>query len=38
MLVCYILMILYFKARGGYHAQELTTAGHGMQEPAGVVR
>ncbi|CAN5591868.1 hypothetical protein BH10PLA2_BH10PLA2_15450 [soil metagenome] len=25
MLVCYVLMILYFKARGGYHAQELVT-------------
>jgi MFS family permease len=25
MLVCYILLILYFKARGGYHAQVLET-------------
>ena len=31
MLVCYIILILYFKARGGYHAQELETAPQGMQ-------
>lgn len=38
MLACYVLMILYYKARGGYHAQELATPGHGLPEPAAAVR
>lgn len=38
MLVCYIILILYFKAKGGYHAQELVTPGHGLPEPVAVVR
>jgi MFS family permease len=38
MLVCYVLLILYFKAKGGYHAQELTVAPNTLPEPAVVVR
>ncbi len=38
MLVCYLLLILYFKAKGGYHAQELATAPNTLAEPAAVVR
>ena len=38
MLVCYLLLILYFKAKGGYHAQELATAPDTLAEPAVVVR
>jgi MFS family permease len=38
MLACYVLLILYFKAKGGYHAQELTVAPNTLPEPATVVR
>jgi MFS family permease len=35
MLVCYLILILYFKARGGYRAQELATPGGSLHpQPA----
>ncbi len=38
MLACYVLLILYFKAKGGYHAQELTVAPNTLGEPAAAMR
>ena len=28
MLICYIILCLYFKCRGGYKAQDITHGGH----------
>jgi MFS family permease len=34
MLACYVILILYFKAKGGYHAQELPAPAGMVAEPA----
>jgi hypothetical protein len=36
MLVCYLLLILYFKAKGGYHAQVLATPNEVFQPQGGM--